>query len=383
MLPRTLIPLLLLAVALPAVDYDEAHHDDGSLHYKIKLDRDGRRDGTFVRYHPGGAEGKKGPKAEVGAYRDGELHGVITRLASDGAILAEAQWVDGRCMLPMTERFIAYQLEQIEAAAAAAVSALPSDDQRARPDADTLAAVLARTNHYRLLCGLDTDVVLDADFIHQAQCAAEVCAGMDKLDHHPKKNPGLPEDRWQAGKTGCAKSNLAMGGTGTRSIDMWMNDSDDSNRDRVGHRRWLLWPELDRMGYGESGRYSAGHVIDGKGDSQADVPAVMFPPQGLMPVAMFGPKYCWHISPDPKRYEVGKDAKLEIRPYDPKTGATGEAIAIQFRNVDFGGFGHRPAVIAQPEALALQRKAMYHVTVTGVSKKDASAPDLGWITIFY
>lgn len=378
-----LLLLLILGVACPAVEYDEAHHPDGSLHYKIKLDREGRRDGKYVRHHPAGEDGAKGPKAEVGTYRDGQLHGVVTQLGPQGEILAESQWVAGVEMLPLTERFIEYRLKAIEAAAQEAVSAL-GEAEGPRPDAKTLAAVLARTNHYRLLCGLDPDVVLDAGFIHEAQCAAEVCASMGKLDHHPKKNPGLAEARWQAGKRGCAKSNLAMGSTGPASIDSWIDDSDQSNRDRVGHRRWLLWPELERMGYGESGRFAAGHVIDGGGgSSDADVPFVAFPPRGLMPLELFAPHYCWHASPDPERYTVGKDARLEIRPYDPRSGETGEAIPLQFQNVDTQGFGKRPAVISQPEQFALKRGAMYQVTVTGVTKKQADAPDIRWVTVFY
>ncbi len=371
------------AGALAAADYDEASHPDGSLHYKIKLDREGRRDGPYVCYYPSGKSSTKGPKSESGTYRNGERNGVITTLAVNGEVVSESQWVMGRCMVPITERFIAYSLERIDAAAKAAVAALPADDSRPRPDASVLAAVLARTNHYRLLCGLDYDVVLDANFIHEAQCAAEVCAAMGKLDHHPAQNPGLAEETWQAGKKGCGKSNLAMGGTSAKAIDMWMDDSDDSNRDRVGHRRWLLWPELDRMGYGESGRFSAGHVIDGKGKSEHVVPAVMFPPQGLMPVAMFGSRYCWHLSPDPALYTIAKDAKLSIHPYNPKTGEKGPALEIQFANVEMGSFGERPAVIAQPKQLTLKAGAMYRVEVTGVDKKKPDAPDLGWVTIFY
>lgn len=382
MLTRSLTLLLLCSVALAAADYDEAYHPDGSLHYKIKLDRDGLRHGKFVRYHPGGSEGKKGPKAEVGGYHKGELHGVVSTLDADGTMLSEAQWVNGRCMLPMTERFISYRLKQIEAAARDSVAALPADGTK-RPDPKTLVAVLTRLNHYRLLCGLDTDVVFDATAIHEAQCAAEVCAAMGRLDHHPKSNPGVSEERWEAGKTGCAKSNLAQGSIGTRAIDAWNDDSDNSNRDRLGHRRWQLWPELERFGYGEEGSFSAGHVIGGGGSSQADVPAVMFPPRGLMPLTMFGAHYCWHLSPDPKRYDVSKDAKLEIRPYDTQSGKTGEPIPIQYRNVNAAGFGGRPAIIAQPEQILLKRMGAFQVTVSGVSKKDANAPDLEWITIFY
>ncbi|MDA3961777.1 MAG: CAP domain-containing protein [Planctomycetota bacterium] len=381
---RTLFLIMLLApLPLLAATYDETAHPDGSVHYKIKLDREGRRHGKFVIYHPGGEAGAKGAKAEVGAYRAGELHGVVTRFDTDGTVLSEAMWVNGQCMLPITERLLAHRLKQIEAEAQRAVAALPADDQRPRPDAKILAAVLARTNHYRLLCGLDTDVVLDANYIHQGQCAAEVCAALGKLDHHPKSNPGLSDDRWQAGRTGCGKSNLAMGRTGAGAVDMWIDDSDKSNRDRIGHRRWMLWPELERMGYGESGRYSAAHVIDGKGSSSADVPAVRFPPAGLMPVAMFAPHYCWHIAPDPKRYEVAKNARLVIRPYNPKTGERGEPIALQFENVDFGGFGHRPAVIAQPEQLPLRPGAMFAVEVSGVTAKQDDAPALDWIAVFY
>ena len=375
MLTRTLVCLLLLTPSLAAADYDEAFHPDGSLQYKIKLARDGLRTGKYVIYYPGGAEGKKGEKAEIGSYRAGQLHGVITKLSEDGEVLSESQWTDGVCLIPLTERFISQRLKDIEAAAAASVAALPNDG-RARPDDRTLVAVLTRTNHYRLLCGLDHDVAYDSEFVNEAQCAAEICDGIGQMDHHPKNNPGLSDERWEAGKIGCARGNLAMGILGVGAVDAWIDDSDASNRDRLPHRHAALAPGLKRMGYGESGRFSVQRIRD-KGTTERDVPAVRFPPQGLMPLQMFGSHYCWHIRPDGDRYNVGKDAQLEIRPCDPNSGARGEPLEIDYRIVNRG------AVVALPKQIPLKRNAMFHVTVTGVSKKDESAPDLDWITIFY
>ena len=381
MLARPLIILLVCSIALSAADYDEAFHPDGSLHYKIKLDREGQRNGSYVIYHPGGSEDKKGPKAEVGTYRGGKLHGVITKVSPEGEMLSEAQWVNGVCLLPMTDRYINFRLSLIKQAARESIASLPNDGRK-RPSDQILIDVLVRLNHYRLLCGLDHDVEMDMEFVHQAQCAAEICSGINTLDHHPKRNPGLSEERWQAGQSGCARSNLAMGLLGVAAVDGWMDDSDDMNRDKLSHRRAKLSPSLKRIGYGQEGRYAACYVR-GSGTPSRNPPAVMFPPQGLMPISMFATRACWSLQPDPDLYAVTKDAALTIHPMDAKSGELGPAIELQFDNLIDKGSKRRSLILAQPKALPLRKQALFKVVVTGVSKKDPSAPDLDWITMFY
>src|SRR5438045_1192356 len=81
-------------------------------------------------------------------------------------------------------------------------------------------------------------------------------ARLGRLDHDPR-NPGLPEDQYQLARKAAGSSNLGWFGKGQSdslalSVDMFMDDSDETNIDRVGHRRWCLNPAMKKVGFGQA-----------------------------------------------------------------------------------------------------------------------------------
>lgn len=87
-------------------------------------------------------------------------------------------------------------------------------------------------------------------------------------------------------------------GLGYHLVKSWMNDGDAYNIDRVGHRRWILNPPMEKTGfgwvYGSHGTYAAMYAFDNWYEP-TDYYGVAWPAQN-MPVEFFGSSYPWSIS---------------------------------------------------------------------------------------
>lgn len=77
-----------------------------------------------------------------------------------------------------------------------------------------------------------------------------------------------------------------------------MEDGDQYNIDRVGHRRWLLNPSMKKTGFGlvngSNGTYSAVSAHDGA-FGETEEYGVMWPAQN-MPTDYFNEEFPWSIS---------------------------------------------------------------------------------------
>jgi uncharacterized protein YkwD len=107
-------------------------------------------------------------------------------------------------------------------------------------------AVLDRINYFRAMAGVPADVSLTADSDRQAQAAALMMSVNGTLSHSP------PAD-WACysaeGAAGAGSANLYLGTYALDAITGFMRDPGAGN-DRVGHRRWLLYPQTRTMGTG-------------------------------------------------------------------------------------------------------------------------------------
>ncbi|NRA40076.1 MAG: hypothetical protein HRU15_18170, partial [Planctomycetes bacterium] len=145
-----------------------------------------------------------------------------------------------------------------------------------------------------------------------------------------------------------------------------------------------LWKDLAHIGHGDSGKMSCLFVIGQAKSNKDPIPYTAFPPRGFIPRAMFGNHYAWHVSPQKGCYSFDKNASLDIYRVNPKTlKKAGEPIPIQFRNVDHGGYGWAPAIIAQPDKLIINKGDSFWVECTGLTKTKKDAPDINYLVTFY
>lgn len=137
-------------------------------------------------------------------------------------------------------------------------------DQTTCSQGSTTAAfkksVLNRINYYRAMAGVPSNILLDNTLNRKAQKAALMMSANTRLDHYP-------DDSWDCytaeGDEGAGNSNLFLGRHGRDAVSGYIVDNGGNNR-AVGHRRWLLLPQSQKMGTGdipESGAYRSSNAI--------------------------------------------------------------------------------------------------------------------------
>ncbi|WP_354520587.1 CAP domain-containing protein [Paenibacillus sp. OAE614] len=110
-------------------------------------------------------------------------------------------------------------------------------------------------NFYRFIAGLPSDLTLDDELNNKAQFGAILLAATGKLNHYPSQPADMPEETYKRGKDSTSSSNLFETFNSNenilrKSVRAYMDDSDLSNIDRLGHRRWILNPGLQKIGFG-------------------------------------------------------------------------------------------------------------------------------------
>lgn len=147
----------------------------------------------------------------------------------------------------------------------------------ALPQSAVDAAVLM-TNAYRYLAGL-TNVAENADQSRASQACAELMEANGMLSHSPPMS-------WTCfnalGAMGAARSNITSGGSSPiASLAGWVDDSRDISN-TLGHRRWILFPQLGAIGYGQARRYACQYVLGGRGSGRKSF--VAWPNEGVTPM---------------------------------------------------------------------------------------------------
>lgn len=249
---------------------------------------------------------------------------------------------------------------------------------------DIIKAGLDRLNAYRRLAGLK-NVTISAEYTDFAQTAALVTAANKKLSHAPSKPSGMSQEMFDKGYTGAAYGNLSYfygnqpeSGPLAFSVDMWMNDSDATNIDRLGHRRWLLNPTMGATGFGTANNgqkyYSSLYAFD-KSAKADDFDFISWPPSGYMvsDTPLFTTEHAWNISLNPSKYSAPdiSGVSIEMKSEDG-TYSFSKSSADGYFNISTMGYGVNNAIIFRPEAVN-EYNGKYTITVKGL--KTASGQD--------
>lgn len=244
---------------------------------------------------------------------------------------------------------------------------------------------LARMRQYRYLCGVPFETLAyNPRQGELALAAANICARLDKLTHAPERPPGMSDAEYQLGRDGAGQSNLFMGRTDPSGcVDGWMDDSDPSNIDRVGHRRWILNPAMGTTAFGTEGKYAAMYAFDGSNKAVPEWDVVTYPTRGAMPVQYFGARHAWSVSLNTRKYTIPPQTELavSIRALNAKAEPQGEPLTQDYFHLDTAGFGSGPAVIFRPKDFPLG-PGSYAVTLTGVKDKSGAAVTISYTVNF-
>jgi hypothetical protein len=147
-----------------------------------------------------------------------------------------------------------------------------------------------------------------------------------------------------------------------------MDDSDPSNIDRVGHRRWCINPRMLKTGFGRTGKFGAMYSMDQSQKTLPDFDLVAFPTRGWMPVEYFNPRYAWNVSLHPQKYKVTGDVDVRVTEIDARMKKVGEPLKLNYNKPNTGSFGLSNCVIFRPEKI--ERGKRYLVEIDGVKRPD-------------
>jgi len=159
-------------------------------------------------------------------------------------------------------------------------------------------ATLKMVNYVRSLGGLPK-VKLDANYSKKAQAAALIMKANGTLTHQPQRTMGCFT---KSGQAGAQKSNLFLGwgndgelspATGPRSVLGYMED-DGANNSAVGHRRWINYQRLKKVGTGDTTETNALYVVGDFATNSANK-WVAWPSAGYFPREM-EPLGRWSLS---------------------------------------------------------------------------------------
>jgi hypothetical protein len=245
------------------------------------------------------------------------------------------------------------------------ILANPAPDEDPKDLKAMRAAALRRLQAYRALCGVPwQELALDSGFNDLCQAASEVCNKLGQISHDPPDPGGLPPGRYQQGRLGAASSNLCCRSDIASTVDAYMADSDSSNIDRVGHRRWCLNPPMRRTGFGWHEGTSAMWSMDEGGPCVRGMDAVCYPPPGCVPVDIFGPRHAWSNSP--LRFRSPKHANLKIRivPLDDRYLPVGDPLVLDHATISEGEFASPTCIIFRPGKIKVAPKKRYWTEVS-------------------
>jgi hypothetical protein len=245
---------------------------------------------------------------------------------------------------------------------------------------------IQRLKQFRYVCGVPfEDIQWDSKLYALAQHAASICAKLGKLTHTPERPAGMSDEEYELGKTGAGKSNLYQGKVHPIGcVDGWMDDSDQHNIDRVGHRRWCINPTMVKTAFGSEGGFAAMHAHDTSRSNVPDWDFVCYPARGYMPIELFGNKHAWSVSPNMNKYATpNKDSiQVSIKPANAKLEPEGAALSLNYFNVENSGFGSGTAIIFRPETMAIAGEGKYIVEINGLKTKKGEAAPIRYLVHF-
>lgn len=220
-------------------------------------------------------------------------------------------------------------------------------------------AAMCKLNAYRFLSGLYSEVKTEPHMIDGAADAAQACEKAGTISH----SLGHSTD----------KCNLSMGHHDMAStVEGYMNDSGDNNRERRGHRKWCLNPPMASAGFGREGVFSAMWCMDSSGRKSRD--SWSYPGRGLYPLDyVHGNAWSFYSTshlPDDTKVRIWR---LSARPKESITWGSepkGREISVGF------SFVFDNAVNFEPDASIRGRRGVYLVRVSGSGFREQYLTEL-------
>ncbi|MDA3847181.1 MAG: hypothetical protein PF505_11665 [Vallitaleaceae bacterium] len=261
---------------------------------------------------------------------------------------------------------------------------------------EPLNDALLTLNYIRFLAHLDDNVSLLDSWNTIAQHATLVNGVNKELSHNPAQPSGMSSSMYDIGALGARTSNLAWSSYSSSLVkDLWryIDDSSSSNVDSVGHRRWLLNPAMEKVGFGKTSNYSAAKVF---GDSYNQIwqydgsyDYVAWPGSGAFPTNAFSDNMPWSISLNDKLYDNDRTSEIKVLLQNMDTGSINEFyqgksyIGSEHFNVDTTNYGVPFNIVFRPDGEHYIDGQTYKVTISGLYDNDGNETSVTYEVNFF
>ena len=250
----------------------------------------------------------------------------------------------------------------------------PADYQLGKLDDSTYTQALNVLNFYRYVAGLPCDVEIDDGYNELAQAGMLVNAANNTLSHYPNQPEGMSDELYELGREGAGKCNIAWR---HESLPLsfqngWMDDSNKSNIDRAGHRRWILNPMMKYTGFGEVGDFTAMYSLDRSREGRfagdyiawpaANTPLDLF--VGSLITVSLGASY-----DDPVADKISVEIRSETQGRSWTVNSKSEDAAFY---VNTGSFGIDRCIICK--VADFTSDDTLHIRISGITKNGTEAP---------
>jgi putative cell wall-binding protein/uncharacterized protein YkwD len=229
-------------------------------------------------------------------------------------------------------------------------------------------------NFARFLAGVPSDVTLDATLNETSQFGAVLLAA-STFSHSPPQPADMPTAFYDRALAATQSSNIGYGYATSEDFQLsCLADSDAGNIARLGHRRWLLNPQMLKAGIGYAESRHDTYIFDRSRTAQVAYSAIAYPSAGPFPVdgGFFSSTTPWSITLNPARYDwdsAGHSVTLR-RVADGKTWtftASDANASGEFFSFDSGGYGVSNVFVFRPNPGSIVYKAgdEFDVTLSG------------------
>jgi len=274
-------------------------------------------------------------------------------------------------------------------------------------NSDFVTSALDMINLVRMIAYLPTGVEDEKEWNTLAQNAALSNYVNDQLSHYPAKPEGMSDSMYALASNGAKTSNLYYGKYRAGAMELrdtflgYMDDSDDYNIKVLGHRRWLLHPNMETVGIGyiTDGvtTYSAIRVFDDTNYTYLDVEDsadyVAWPSSGAFPTKFFEPHIAWSVSLNNYVYDKSKTDEIQVILKNESSGMettfTQDEIKLvtsgtkKYFNIDTEGYGVPFTIIFRPDDYDVIANDVYSVHISGLYKLSGEKVTLEYATRFF
>jgi uncharacterized protein YkwD len=249
----------------------------------------------------------------------------------------------------------------------------------------------------RYLAGLSENIVFTDELNDLGQHGAVILAKTGHLTHRPSRPGDMDQVFYKRAYESTTTANIHWSSAGSSTLQEavkgFCDDSDEGNIDRLGHRRWMLNPQLGKVGFGYAtsgaGCFIPIQVFDESNSDKIDMDYVLWPNKGHFPNNFFTTTQAWSVSLNPDSYNLSK-CKPTVKLTCVSNGkewvftASDKNKKGKYFNIERSGFGMPYCIIFRPDGItSFLFNKKFKVEIDGLVDKSGKTQQIEYEVEFF